>query len=1091
MRHPKHGADILELSNLPNVDVITDFKPIVLHQTTIGLLFLPFIHFDVLVEMARNAGIEIPKGQNNYFIAQKIIERYIEQIVELKLKNCNKKILIGHYFLEGAKIRETNNPDVIYGEFKFNREMVQKELFDLVIFGHVHLRQELWNDNRIIIPGSIDRLDMGERDSDKYYCVYDAENDDLEYRKLECRNLFKIDIDIPDTLENFMEFILTKLPDKVEIENAICKIKIEYPKGKEIKINKEKIENYFSNSFYTGIQYTEKQVEDLEHLRELNLDPISLFENFVEQKYSDYNYFKEIKKIGKELIEKEFRTIDLTTSGSITLKSIDFQNFNNYGKGPNRIDFDNSSYVIKGPTGSGKSSILDAITFALFKRSSRRDAGMVLEEILYKGGYVDLELMIGDANLQIKRSTRSPKLSIILDGEPLYQGLPIPEKEQKIQDIIGYDYESFTSSFFIRQQELQIFSILTSGERQERLVKLFKLKIFTDAGERCKKILKDLEKDVTSIEGEIRAYLVSIEELPEYEKEHNKFKAQINQLEKENKTIEEELKNIKKLLEEFKDPFMKYVETQELIEKLEEDKKEIEDNLEASKKNQQDYSKLKEELSQFDTLKKEKENLEIRKQYIEEKSLERERIETEITKNREIQDNIKIQFEEQLKEIFNQITEKTDRIKNISAKITKDKAFNILINDGRFSERLERLQKVEIPLVKEYNDKKRIKEFKTLEEKTKNELEKNIPQREHITKDVFISDELALEQKRLQQNYDSKNKESREKITDYDKIIQELQKSIIEKELIEGYNDLLLGIKKESDGLKTKEKQKEGIEIKLNKTQDFTALIKKYEKDINEIDKNLETNTPKLKEYEPGYKKYDEYEIKAGEFNEKLEKTMKDIEFTNLEIKNIVKNISRIKKLKQKVQENEIKLKELKKNIEIYTILKKNIFHLNGVPRFAIEEILPAISRRASQILSDLTEGRISLIEFKPVTRKNQIGFDIYVFDGEQDRVADTFSGGEKTQINAAIRFAIMERIAEIPDTKGAVFRKSNTLIIDEGDLGTLDDETSRQLFVNKILELKSMFKKIILITHLEDVAEQFPHRIMIGWDELGKSKIY
>ena len=113
------------------------------------------------------------------------------------------------------------------------------------------------------------------------------------------------------------------------------------------------------------------------------------------------------------------------------------------------------------------------------------------------------------------------------------------------------------------------------------------------------------------------------------------------------------------------------------------------------------------------------------------------------------------------------------------------------------------------------------------------------------------------------------------------------------------------------------------------------------------------------------------------------------------------------------------------------------------------------------------------------------------MYDGERNREASSFSGGEKTQINAAIRFAIMKRIAEIPDTSGAVFRKSNTLLIDEGDLGTLDDESARQRFVDKIFELKSMLKKIILITHLEDVAEQFPNRIMIGWDELGKSKIF
>ncbi len=47
------------------------------------------------------------------------------------------------------------------------------------------------------------------------------------------------------------------------------------------------------------------------------------------------------------------------------------------------------------------------------------------------------------------------------------------------------------------------------------------------------------------------------------------------------------------------------------------------------------------------------------------------------------------------------------------------------------------------------------------------------------------------------------------------------------------------------------------------------------------------------------------------------------------------------------------------------------------------------------------------------------------------------------------------------------------------------------RLQYTRIFELKSMFKKIILITHLEDVAEQFPNRIMIGWDEKGKSKIY
>lgn len=60
-----------------------------------------------------------------------------------------------------------------------------------------------------------------------------------------------------------------------------------------------------------------------------------------------------------------------------------------------------------------------------------------------------------------------------------------------------------------------------------------------------------------------------------------------------------------------------------------------------------------------------------------------------------------------------------------------------------------------------------------------------------------------------------------------------------------------------------------------------------------------------------------------------------------------------------------------------------------------------------------------------------------------------------------------MERIAGIADTKGAMFRKSNTLLIDKGALGTLDEESDRQRFMDKIFELEAMFKKIILIIHL------------------------
>lgn len=317
-----------------------------------------------------------------------------------------------------------------------------------------------------------------------------------------------------------------------------------------------------------------------------------------------------------------------------------------------------------------------------------------------------------------------------------------------------------------------------------------------------------------------------------------------------------------------------------------------------------------------------------------------------------------------------------------------------------------------------------------------------------------------------------------------------MEKTVKEKGLDEDFETKLGAIKSELQKIKQKEQEKEDLEKKLSRKKDYSLLIEKEEKEITQLNKKLDTLKTGLVKLEASYQKYLDLSEIFGKQQEQLQELEPIIKGLQVEIEYITKDINEIQKTEAEVKRIRKELKKVKDKIEIYTLLREDIFHLNGVPKFAIEKILPAISIKASEILNDLTDGKFNQITFIPLGG-NRVGFEIYVYDGERNREASSFSGGEKTQINAAIRFAIMERIAEIPDTTGAVFRKSNTLLIDEGDLGTLDDETARQRFVDKIFELKSMFKIIILITHLEDVAEQFPNRIMIGWDEKGKSKIY
>jgi len=1096
VRNPKRGVDIQELSNFSNVDVFTNLrsKVIALDNLKLGLIFLPYIRFDVLVNVAKEKGLFTngeTDGNDNYILGQTILQKYIADICENKLKDCDKRILIGHYYLDGAKIRENNNPTAIYGEFKFTKSMVQRDFFDLVIFGHVHLRQTVWNDDRIIIPGSVDRIDMGEKESEKFYCTYVVEENLLEFREIDCRTIIKKIIEVPDETKDLTLYILENLPEKEKIKNAVCVVSISYPKAQKIKIDKNQIEQHFENSFNTDIIYTEKATEELKKLRGVNLDPISLYYQFLEQHYSDNKYFDDLKEIGSGLLQKQLTSVDLTTKGSISIKSIDLQNFNKYGRGPNKIVFDKDLYVIKGPTGSGKSSILDAITFALYKKSTRRDSGLKLDEILYQNGYVSLELLLGDTILSIKRKQTNPKLEIKLDGDSLYTGLSIPEKEKHLENIIGYDYEAFTSSFFIRQQELQIFSSLTSSDRHTRLIKLFKLGIFGGIYKILKPIIDDFIRKHDNLEGKIVGLKTLIEDLPEIERDLKEKNDQLDKRKIKKKELAKIVSNLRENVDKLQIEASKYVNIQTLIEELQkkinQDWKEIKDYNEQ----QEEYNKFQKELSELQDFKNLGQELMKQKEELDLLIHKKEVLQTKISSKKELIAQTDRQYSEQIDKLTKEIIANKNRLSNLVTSMTKQVAFQMLRDDGRLTERFERLQTVEIPLVQEYDDQKRVKEFTSLGIKTKSDLDALKPKLEGISQDIFLVEELKNGETKMKDQInkikDEKQNELERVKTDKDNLNETFNKEGLDRDISTELND----VKKRLGEIQAKEKKREELEEKLKEKKDYSLLIDKVEQDIKKENEELERKENKLKTLEASYMNYLQ---KVEEFGKaQTEFTDNDSKIKEIEgkIEYITKDIKKIKDTEEQIKGILDETKNIKNEIEKYTLLRDDIFHSNGVPKYAIEQILPAISIKASEILSDLTKGTLNQIIFKPIETKGRVGFEIYVFDGERNREANTFSGGEKTQINAAIRFAIMERIAEIPDTAGAIFRKSNTLFIDEGDLGTLDDETTRQTFVDKIFELQSMFKKIIIITHLEDVAEQFPNRIIIGKDESGYSKIY
>ena len=161
-------------------------------------------------------------------------------------------------------------------------------------------------------------------------------------------------------------------------------------------------------------------------------------------------------------------------------------------------------------------------------------------------------------------------------------------------------------------------------------------------------------------------------------------------------------------------------------------------------------------------------------------------------------------------------------------------------------------------------------------------------------------------------------------------------------------------------------------------------------------------------------------------------------------------------------------------------------FGKNGIPALLIEQSLPQIEMQANEILDRLSNGAMSVSfetqrEYRDKKREDKKQtLDIIIRDGAGSREYELFSGGEAFRINFAIRLALSRVLAQ---RSGA---RLQTLVIDEG-FGSQDAE-GRQRLVEAINLVSPDFKKILVITHLEELKDAFPSRIEVTKTVSGSS---
>jgi DNA repair protein SbcC/Rad50 len=166
------------------------------------------------------------------------------------------------------------------------------------------------------------------------------------------------------------------------------------------------------------------------------------------------------------------------------------------------ISFDDLElFAIVGQTGAGKSSILDAITYALFGETSRLGS-RGLEQLVSQGAngmQVALEFESGHERFRVSRawSIKAAERQVRFekfDGVRFVtavEGVKVKDVAGAIQAVVGLDFDGFTRAILLPQGEFDRFLRGDAKERRELLKGLLNLEHFEAMRERANAIARD------------------------------------------------------------------------------------------------------------------------------------------------------------------------------------------------------------------------------------------------------------------------------------------------------------------------------------------------------------------------------------------------------------------------------------------------------------------------------------------------------------------------------------------------------------------------------------------------------------------------
>ncbi|MBW2992109.1 SMC family ATPase [Candidatus Woesearchaeota archaeon] len=807
------------------------------------------------------------------------------------------------------------------------------------------------------------------------------------------------------------------------------------------------------------------------------------------------------------------------------INSVKLENIRSYTN--EMIEFPEGSTLLSGDIGSGKSTILLAIEFALF--GLKKGAGNSLLRHGKKEGGVEVRFKVDNKNVVIKRvlkrsrdDARQTAGYIVIDN--IKSDLTPIEIKSKVIELLGYPKDSLTKkdliyTYTVYTPQEQMKEILSDDveNRLEILRKVFGIDKYKRIRDNCGLLIRDVKERRAKLEGKSENLEIRKKEKEEIEKESRESK---EKLEKININLEKARKSMfesKSRLREFEN---KVYRLNNIKKDLEHSERSIDEKRDLLKNTKQEQDILS---IQIETLKRKIVGIDIgaaplrSEEDIEKEISEKQEHINHILKKRELIKEKLNNNAEQGKEVNKRIEEieksneeqrkkkpVIDRLKQeieIIDKVEEDieKSISLLQEiTGKISE-----NKIQIITSKNIIEKiKRLDNCPTCMQKVSDMHKRSIIKKETTkTKEHKVEmlrmDDIRKEKEALLKKQKQKHSELLKKQNMLERLNAEIKRLYDDEKRIESERGFLDVLRDERNKLKVefeqvlsidieklrkmianfkkmleiirsnkmKEKEKENMVSLVKEKEEQTRKLDIQEKNINEFIEDKKRLINELKENIKELGEAEEiYNKLKNEFDDKASEE-KNIEVEKAALNSEMNNIKRrAEELGKEIIEKEDAKKEVKRLSELQNWIDNYFVSLMGIIE---KQVMANIFWQFNELFQQWFN---QLMEDETINARIDEQFTPVIEQNGYDTKIDFLSGGEKTSAALAYRLALNKVINKLVSH----IKTKELIILDEPTDGFSSEQLDKVRVVLEDLDVK----QLIMVSH-ESKIESFVDNVI------------